>query len=210
MYFHTRKHHFVRHSSPCGCVEGCIVYVPAWKCQFVHFQRPGASTVDRVRYLYTRKRFAMIRVHAQEALQGISLLGIASLQKTGVHAHAQGIVQHMMMLGNTILCTTNVTVAVQKAFCPCKHQFVRDQGPCACVESCVLYVPAWKCQFMHFRGPGACTVDRVRYLYTTKQQFRLCHAPCTCARDTARYLLARNRQFVEDWGSCRCIEVYIW
>ena len=79
MYFHTRKHHFVHHSSPCACVEGCVVYVPAWKCQFVHFQRPGASTVDRVRYLYTRKRFAMIRVHAQEALQGISLLGIASL-----------------------------------------------------------------------------------------------------------------------------------
>ena len=31
MYVHIRKYHFVYHSSPFACVEGCVVYVLALK-----------------------------------------------------------------------------------------------------------------------------------------------------------------------------------
>ena len=49
-----------------------------------------------------------------------------------------------------------------------KRQLVHNGRPCACVEGCVVYVPALKCQFMHFRGPFTCVMERLVLVHARK------------------------------------------
>ena len=115
MHIHVRKPKFVYYSSPCASIKGCILYVLALKCRFMHLQGPGECTVDLVRYLYPRKSilcFPIIRTHVQNA---VKCIGNTNLCMSKGHAHAQETSQCMSTLLNTILCTNEVTVPLQKA-----------------------------------------------------------------------------------------------
>ena len=100
MYVHTRTLQFVCHSCACECIEACVVYVPAWKCQFVHFRGPGAFTVDRVRYLYTRKEQFMFYAFRWSTFE--------------VHEYAESTLQGISTLENTSLCFSMIRIRAQK------------------------------------------------------------------------------------------------
>ena len=190
MYIYTRKHNLLCHWSPWACVEGCVVYVLAFKCCFMHFQSLGECTVDCVGY--TSKQQLMIHICVQNTVECMSMLGNANFWTNKACLHAQ---KSMSMLGNTILCTTEVNLhgwnamkcmsllrnaslctseALSMHSGVCKVSldlFMVCHHPYACAEDCIINVHARKCKFVHDQGLWTCGEDYFMYDHARKHHW---------------------------------------